>query len=94
MRRAPLVLTLEPLAPMALRSASRTSVKKWPRNSHCGTLRVPVTTGCCGAARSLARSPTLKMPVAPAGASKVRLRLRGGGLYRRGFIDDDRAHAA
>src|SRR4051812_7355227 len=48
-RRRVLVLVLAPLAPMAARSASSTSLKKWLRNSHCGTFRL-TDTRCWGAA--------------------------------------------
>src|SRR4029434_9798739 len=49
-RRAEPVLTLEPEAPMAAESASSTSLKRWVRKSHCGTLRVaPTGAGACRA---------------------------------------------
>ena len=41
-RRMPLTLTLDPLAPMAARSCSITSLNRWLRNIHCGTRRVPL----------------------------------------------------
>src|SRR5579862_8683653 len=65
MRRDLLVLVLDPLAPMAARSASRMSLNRWLRKSHCGTLRV-VATGGDAALGAAPAPPGRKMPVAPA----------------------------
>ena len=75
-----LAWVLAPLAPMAVRSASRMSLKKCVRKSHCGTLR-GAPTGCDLCGRGL--GAVTEHAGSPGGRVRGRLRRLGRGRARR-----------